>query len=695
MALLARLRIVPYDLRRLLQGPRTPDFGPPLMNAPSTPQQEPARHGRATAMFHVVAIALTLLGIAPLWCTDILPTVDTGSHLHLMTILHNLGSDPVLQQHYIPVHAIVPYLSYYKLVDWLAYLGGVEWANRVILSACLAAVPWSALSLLRAARHDRWLVLAVFPWMLNADFFMGFLNFLMSIPIFFWMLAAHLRLLQRPSWRRAAVVVAWLCLQATTHYLLWAVGLALLPTLSLVMGVRQGWRQTLWWPLRDLLLGLPSIAVLLPWFLTYFVLAEGVRTSDQTQAQRGAGFFARLSQVYAGEHLGPIENVRQMADRMFDALGTADPTAGLARQPGEIVSAIWLLGMALWLVGAARASRPVPPVGSKEVSGSSYVGWSLCLTTIAYFVFPQHLVRPIWLHGVNFRLIEVLAILGVLSLALKPLQPQEGTSKRVWLGTALLLAAAVALPILTARAFVQTRKEYGAIREAYAAIPPGKSVLTLRSKRASDRFRYHIFNNIGEYYGVMRGGYVPYSFADTSSKPVVVNKATAFPAPPWDQHDAFSWRDHGHCYDYIALYDEIRAAPAAYERELPKDLKVIFRRNHWRVLRNPHPDDCPDPTAETLSARAEQGAQRLAVRTAVAECLGTMGLSRVRLAAQDELLAATLAQVPWGFVRLEDLGRRSWPWSAPLQSPRPERPSLGPRMPAPLPRFADPLRHGR
>ncbi len=512
------------------------------------------------------------------------------------------------------------------------------------------------------------------------------------------MLAAHLRLLQRPSWKRAAVVAAWLCLQATTHYLLWAVGLALLPTLSAVMGSRQGWRQTLWGPVRDVLLGLPSIAVLLPWFLTYFVFAEGVRTSDQSQAQQGVSFFARLSQVYAGEHLGPIENLRQLGDRMFDALGTADPAAGLARQPGEIISALWLIGMALWLVGAARAHRPVAPreSGSSNLSGSSYVGWALCLTFIAYFVFPQHLVRPIWLHGVNFRLVEVLAILAVLALPLRPLQPPEGASKRVWLGTALLVAVAVALPLLTARAFLQTRKEYGAIREAYAAIPPGKSVLTLRSKRASERFRYHIFNNIGEYYGVMRGGYVPYSFADTSSKPVVVNKATAFPAPPWDMHELFSWHDHGHCYDYIALYNEIGAPPAAYERELPKDLKTVFRRGHWRVLRNLHPDPCPDPTPEAQTARAEHGVRSLVESAAVYSTLNAIGLSWIRPSLREELFAAALALAPWGFQRPKDLGRRSWPWSVPPPpNPRLERPVVTPRPPSLLPRMIDPVRRGR
>ena len=627
---------------------------------------EPATAERHTLAFTVLAVALTALGVAPLWLVDLLPLVDAASHVHLITILHDIERNPLLQKHYLHVDAIVPYLTYYKAVDWLAWLmpdgpvlTAVEQANRVVLSLCLIALPLSALSLLRAAGHSRWLLLGVFPWMLNADFFMGFLNFLMSIPIFLWLLAAHLRFLQRPSWLRAAGVAGLLGLLATTHYLLWAVGLALLPLLALIYGVRNGWRRTLLWPIRELALGVPSILVLLPWFLKYFVFAEGVTTSDVAQPVSG-GLLARLSRVYAGEHLGPIENLRQVADHLFDAVGARDVGPNLWLRPGELASTLWLVGLALWVVGAVRQAHTVqpgtqpPPRSAIVVSGSSYTGWALCLTAAMYFVFPVHLIRPIWLYGVNFRLVEVLAVLAVVALPLRPLAPPVTARWRVWGGTLAMVAAGIVLPLATAQSFLLARTEYGHVREAFAQIPKGKAVMTLRSKRESQWFRYHIFNNIHEFYGMFGRGYVPYSFADTSSKPVVVRKDRAYPAPPWDVHNAFGWREHGRFYDYLVLYNEIGAPPAPYEAELPHWLEPVYRRGHWRVFRNPLPDEYPEPTDTEWTTRARARVRRAIEADRVRAVLHAAGLLPV-LARPGQLadplsdLAVAVAQAaPWG-----------------------------------------------
>jgi hypothetical protein len=154
-------------------------------------------------------------------------------------------------------------------------------------------------------------------------------------------------------------------------------------------------------------------------------------------------------------------------------------------------------------------------------------------------------------------------------------------------GTLALLAAAVAAPLLTTGQFLLARTEYGTLRQAMAAIPKGKKVLVLRRKFDSRFLRATLFNGITEWYDVLRGGYVPYSFADTSSKPFVVNKKTALPAPPWDFHDAFNWQLHGRYYDYIVLFGEPTAPRAPYEDQLPADLRLVYHHDMWRVYHNP------------------------------------------------------------------------------------------------------------
>lgn len=607
------------------------------------PAHQDAR-GRFDLVYSTVFVALTLLGIAPVWVTDVLPLLDAASHQHLMRIIHEYAQEAVFQQHYSEVHAIVPYLTYYKAVDWLMFLMDVETANRVVLSLCLVALPLASSSLLRALDHNRWLVLGVFPWMLNSDFFMGFFNYLMSIPVFLWLLAAHVRFLRRPDWRGAAVVASLGVFLALTHYLLWAVTLALLPTLALVFGARNQRLRGVVWMVREIGLVLPSVLVLLPWFLSYFVLAKDARTPDQV-AVAGASLAQRLSRLYSGQHLGPMDNLEQLLGRMFDNFSAhaehVDSFADLfIRRQGELASFLWLAGMALWLMGAVKRHRVLlsPAQAAKEmdaalhphgddlvgkvldfaehgrvyvgtrgtrarVHGTSYIGWVLALMTIAYFALPQHLARPIYLYGVNFRLIEVIGVLAVLALPVCPLLPPRHVRLRVWLGTALMAIVAVMVPIHTAGTFLLVRTEYGSIREAMGTIPPGRSVLTLRMKRESRWLREKIFSNIGEYYAVFQGGYVPYSFADSSSKPIITRQEASMPAPTWFDHTTFGMDIHGKYYDYIVVYRDLDERPGSWERHL-KTWHKVYHRDHWQVYRNPAPARWPPPTPEELARQA-------------------------------------------------------------------------------------------
>lgn len=615
------------------------------------PAHATAAH-RWNVTYWTLFVCLSALGISPIWVTDILPLLDAGSHLHLMKIIHDFGESALYQHHYTEVHAIVPYLSYYKAVDWLQYLTDVEQANRIVLSACLLGIPMASHALLRALDHNRWLILGIFPWMLNSDFFMGFFNYLMSIPVFLMVLTAHIHFLRRPSWRGGALVSGLLVFLAITHYLLWGVGLALLPLLALIFGFRKGWLRGLSWGMREVAIVVPSIAVLLPWFLSYFVFADGVKTPDQVQIH-GTTLIERLARIYSGQHLTPLASVSQLFDHMFNRFsqqpvhirGLQDL---LLRRQGELISSTWLFGIALWLLGAVKRARitltpeqlvesgaqpadlPTKPgdeqsgsasgpengvqwpehgnfaevsrvfvrattAPASDVHGTSYMGWALALVTAAYFILPQHLNRPIILYGVNFRLIEVLAIMTIIALPVCPLLPSRHVRFRVWLGTIAMLVTSVMMPIYTSGVFMLARTEFGSIREAFQTIPPDRSVLTLRMKRQSRWLEERIFSNVGEYYAIFRGGYVPYSFADSSSKPVITRTEATMPAPVWYDHTTFGMRPHGKYYDYIAVYRGLGERTGTWELELRKWHK-IYQRDHWQVFRNPRKAKWPPAT---------------------------------------------------------------------------------------------------
>jgi hypothetical protein len=654
----------------------------------------PAAHRRADVAFWGVLAVLLLLALWPVWATDLLPVVDAGSHLQLIRIMHEYADSALLQKHFVRVHAIVPYLTYYKAVDLVAYLTDLERANRIVLSLCLAALPLSALSLLRAAGRSRWLVLAVVPWLLNPDFFMGFFNFLMSIPLFLWLLGNHLRLLAEPKLWRAVLVAALLCVMAATHYLLWSVSLVLLPLLALAVGVQRGWRQALGWPLREVVIGLPSLAVLAPWFLRYFVFADGVQTSDQAVAAKQGSLLERLSNLYAGVHLSPLNNLRQLFDHLFDRVDAPGALPNLWHRPGETLSLVWLCGLGLWLLGASLRRPDEVGTDADARRGNAYTGWALVLLAMAYLVLPQHLLKPIWLWGVNFRLTEVLAVLAVVALPLNPLRPPAEARRVVWTGTALLVSVAVLLPLVTVRQFRLARTEYGDLRAAMQAIPPGRRVLALRREVTGHYLKDDIFNNLTEWYAILRGGYVPYSFADTSSKPFVVNKATALPAPPWDNQYSFSWQSHGQYYDYVVVYRQQPDAAEAVEAAIPPAAAVLaYAQDHWRVYRNLAPEPYPPPTEAELADQAERFAVERLQRLLCLETLAAMRLAPAAPSMADEVVGAALDAAFWRVPNRTTLAPLGWPSppGPPPAAPHPPWPGALRRMVAPLPEVA-PLR---
>jgi hypothetical protein len=181
--------------------------------------------------------------------------------------------------------------------------------------------------------------------------------------------------------------------------------------------------------------------------------------------------------------VGPLENLRQLAGRMFDTLGAPEAPQNLLARPGELVTVVWIAALALWILASVRQGRAlraagVLPVGSAPsaqgaakvpggrwwrrpivVSGSSYTAWALVFVELAWLVLPQHLIRPIWLWGVNFRLIEVICVLAVAAVPVR-LRPEVRPGRwQAWTGLLLMLVCTVAFAACTAGAFVRARAD--------------------------------------------------------------------------------------------------------------------------------------------------------------------------------------------------------------------------------------------
>lgn len=533
---------------------------------PPVPMPVPAdRHSFA---FRTLLLALLALAIWPLWAVDVLPLPDYPQHLRVATILHDWQVMPMYRQVFERLPFPTPYSAFPWLVHVLARFHDVEWAGRVVLSAALIGLVLAARALVAVAGHSRWLLLAVMPWLLNADFFQGDVNLLMALPIALAVLAAHLHLLRASSpWRSLAVAVLLMAL-AVTHWI-WALVVLLLPVLAAWQGWRVGIRQALTWPLREIALTVPSIGLLVPWArATLRTMPRGLRL----------------------EPAMPLDSLRHLPDRMFDVFaphggGLEGVTDLVLHRPGEVATCLWAVGITLWLLATVRQRRELavaPP--SSGVDGSAYLSQAFVLVLTAYFLLPSNIFLPFPVDAPGARLVDLMALLGVLALPLQPLQAPKTARLRTWLGTATLLVAAVIMPLATLEGFLLSRAELGPIREAYGKIPAGASVATLRTRTASRWLRKPALSEVGQWFDVMVGGYVPNALDDEWLRPVRARPAWQRPIPP-DDPEAFRWHEHGRWFDFFAVYATPGQPPAAFDtflRTLPK----LYQHGPWSVYQN-------------------------------------------------------------------------------------------------------------
>lgn len=590
--------------------------------------------------FWVLFALLLALGVSPLWVTDILPLPDYARLLHLAGVMADLGRDANLQQVYAASESMVPGSLLPWLIARLAAPMGVEDAAGVVLTVATLGLPLATLALLMRCGRSRWLVFGVVPWMLGASLFDGDLAHVLGLPLFVLTLLAHVSLLSRPGAVTALWTALGLLLLALADPVLWLVAVAILPLLALGQGWRRDWRLGCLWTLRDALLGLPSIVMLLPWGRAVWRVAAGL--AAETAADADA--FSRLSNVWAARHLTPLASLDQVFDRMFNRFSPdSGRVAGLAefflQRPGEVISGLWLGGIALWVFAAyargdavacdaagfgdhptASRSAPAQPAGQGALDGSLYLRTAFVLVGLAYLMLPQSVIRPVELSVVSVRLVEPLIILGIASLPLSPLVAPRGLRLAARAGLLLVVCAAVMMSVQTAGTFMLARTGYGSIRSAFGVIPPGRRVLTLAAARTGPWLRAPIFRDLDAWGAILSRGYVRPDFAGMSPAPLTVRPGRRVPAPDIDDDLAFSVRDHGRYHDYVAIHRRMGEGPGKWEQSL-KQWHLAWDRGLWRVYRNPTPERWPPLTPDEIERAARL--ERLSVLA-----LGWVGLAR-------------------------------------------------------------------
>ena len=466
--------------------------------------------------------------VLPLWAGRFLPFQDAPQHLAAIRVLADYDAPAFAFRRWFEIDlARSQYLGFYLPAALLARMLGPEAACRAVLSAIAFALPAAAWMFLRSFDRDPRLAVfapALFP---TAPLYLGFFNFVESVPATILVIALVERELRRPRTGRAVA----LAIAAAALLYLHPSGLALALGAGAVLAATSGapWKRQI----RSLSPFLPAVALLAAWMAT--------------------SLFAQSPLVVG--HAAPTW--QPMRDRVLDLLRFWNVLAGHADE--AFVAAILLC----WASAALIPGRP------REARW-----WRLPLLAAgllaAYFAVPESLGAAGSLH------LRAIPLLTFLLLSAPALAPGRLTSA--------LLAAAIAVQLGYDARLLAVHRDFEAEAEApqleqvLRAAEPGRRLLSLVADRQSRLVQFQAYQHFGMYYEVERGGRARRNFAELPWTPVRFRAGTEAVslAPGWEEHpERFDPAREGADADYLLVRGPAPGSTGSFD--------VVARAGKWTL----------------------------------------------------------------------------------------------------------------
>ncbi len=507
------------------------------------------------APWSVVFGVLTLASLWPLVSVSRPPLQDMPQHLAAISVLRHFP-DLALGEYFELQFLRTQYLAYYGFAYLLSFPLGVALANKLLLCAALAALPWTLAWLLRELGRDPRLGVFAFGLTYNAHLVLGFFNFIAALPLLFAGLAQAVRFRRAPSLGRGL----WLSGTLLVCFYMHVVPFAFLGLGAFMVLLGEGLRASA----RRLWVFAPAAVASLSWLLLTPAGSSTLAAASGAEGQRGAQF-ATVAQA-----------MRELPMWLTDVL------------TGERDDQLWVLWMVALLtacalgVGAKSATRNPQPQSDVSRAGhlthfdADGLGLRLALlcplAALAYFVAPT---AYDWIWPISARF-PLLALLFACLLVPSP----RG------FGGQLVLSAAALIALLNfaevGRAFAAfEREEVGDLDQALEAIPKAERVAGLIFDRGSRNVKFSPFLQYAALYQAEKGGAVMFTFADFPQSPFRFREGTRPPRVPprweWMPERVDPARDLA-WYRYVL----VRGGPGKIARQ--GDVwRPIYQGRRWRV----------------------------------------------------------------------------------------------------------------
>ena len=135
------------------------------------------------ALFELAFGAITLATAAPLAASRHVPLQDLPQHMAAIAVLRQLPFSHTLGEYFTATLSRTQYLLVYLLGIPLSTVFGVEGAGKLLAALTVIAIPYSLRFVLRRTGGDERMAALAWPLAWNPQMMLGFLNFLLGVPI--------------------------------------------------------------------------------------------------------------------------------------------------------------------------------------------------------------------------------------------------------------------------------------------------------------------------------------------------------------------------------------------------------------------------------------------------------------------------------------------------------------------------------
>lgn len=497
--------------------------------------------------FLAATLLLTLLSLWPVWQRRFPPMQDYPQHVFLAHVM-GTANDPRFDwaEHYRVSYRPGPYSAGYLVVWALSHAVDTETAAKLLLSIYVLLVAALALTMARRNGGTAWPALLLFPLAFHPMWYLGFLNFIVAVPLLMFAVLDLERVAARPASAGSFL-----------RHLPWPVLLFLFHPYMAAVYVALGLAGALAHVRRPKALAraaAPALVVLAA-FAVWFALAPAPSPDAMGEPW--------------GMRWWPASAVASFFALTFTGMRI---TNGVDWP----VTAGWIAAAALIAGSALRKGGTMPSVALRLCLAAALAGYAALPFWFSYYSY------------FNVRLAPIALFLAAMCLAGVRMAPAAA-------GT--LVAVIAGLLVLSAGQQRKVSDETAEILPLLERMEPNACVLPLPFRTGSaaldPAFFYQMHYHDPCWYHVVVGGGADPTLFPNAWLPVQYRAGVELPKPDVLTH--FTWEDYQPYYDYVIA----RGAPKGFVEYL-SDYLDVARSGEWTLF-GPNPTRGSDPTAATGS----------------------------------------------------------------------------------------------